>query len=408
MNAVAALGVSLAGQARWILEWIRHQSAQGVIDHGLHEHHRGSDMNRNSNAQGAGQVIGLINGQHVVGLDIAKSVFQIHSVDMATGEIVNMQLKRAKVLEYFANRQPCLIGIEACGGAHYWARELQTLGHGVRLIHAKAVRPFVSGNKTDATDARAIWLAVQQPGTKFVGIKSEEQQATLTLHRQRELLMKIRAMQSNALRGLLYEFGATFARGKNALLGEMEAALEGLVTHNHIPQYVADSLREQAGRVKALEQDIKVIERRLRERLKGNADMKRVAQIPGVGLLTATAAIATMGQASAFKSAREFCAWLGLVPKQSGTGGKLKLLGISKRGDTYLRTLLIHGARSVLNHSKEPGPWLEQMKKRRPANVVVVAQAAKMARTIWAVTAKEQSYQRGYQSSRPTTQGSVA
>jgi transposase len=365
-------------------------------------------MNRNSNAQGAGQVIGLINGQHVVGLDIAKSVFQIHSVDMATGEIVNMQLKRAKVLEYFANRQPCLIGIEACGGAHYWARELQTLGHGVRLIHAKAVRPFVSGNKTDATDARAIWLAVQQPGTKFVGIKSEEQQATLTLHRQRELLMKIRAMQSNALRGLLYEFGATFARGKNALLGEMEAALEGLVTHNHIPQYVADSLREQAGRVKALEQDIKVIERRLRERLKGNADMKRVAQIPGVGLLTATAAIATMGQASAFKSAREFCAWLGLVPKQSGTGGKLKLLGISKRGDTYLRTLLIHGARSVLNHSKEPGPWLEQMKKRRPANVVVVAQAAKMARTIWAVTAKEQSYQRGYQSSRPTTQGSVA
>ena len=369
-------------------------------------------MNRNANAnkvgQTAGQVMGLINGQQVVGLDIAKNVFQVHSVDMQTGEIVNMQIKRAKVLEHFANRQPCLIGIEACGGAHHWARRLQGLGHSVRLLHAKAVRPFVSGNKTDATDARAIWLAVQQPGTKFVGVKSEEQQATLTLHRQRELLVKMRAMQTNALRGLLYEFGATFARGKNALFSEIEAALQALVDNNSIAQYVADSLREQAGRIKGLEQDIKAIERRLQERLKSNADMKRVAQIPGVGLLTATAAIATMGQASAFKSGREFCAWLGLVPRQSGTGGRVKLLGISKRGDTYLRTLLIHGARSVLAHSKEPGPWLEQIKRRRPANVVIVAQAAKMARTIWAVTAKEQSYQRGYHSSRPMTSVSAA
>jgi len=360
-------------------------------------------MNRNANSQSAGQMIGLINGQQVVGLDIAKSVFQLHSVDMGTGEIVNMQLKRAKVLEYFANHQPCLIGIEACGGAHHWARELQALGHSVRLIHAKAVRPFVSGNKTDATDARAIWLAVQQPGTKFVGIKSEEQQATLVLHRQRELLMKMRVMQTNALRGLLYEFGATFGRGKNALFSEIEAALETLLAKNSLPQYVADSLREQVGRIKALDQDIKSIEQRLQERLKSNAQMKRIAHIPGVGLLTATAAIATMGEASAFKSGREFCAWLGLVPRQSGTGGKVKLLGISKRGDTYLRTLLIHGARSVLSYSKEPVPWLEQLQQRRPTNVVIVAQAAKMARTIWAVTAKEQNYQRGYQSTRPQT-----
>lgn len=360
-------------------------------------------MNRNANSQSAGQMIGLINGQQVVGLDIAKSVFQLHSVDMGTGEIVNMQLKRAKVLEYFANHQPCLIGIEACGGAHHWARELQALGHSVRLIHAKAVRPFVSGNKTDATDARAIWLAVQQPGTKFVGIKSEEQQATLVLHRQRELLMKMRVMQTNALRGLLYEFGATFGRGKNALFSEIEAALETLLAKNSLPQYVADSLREQVGRIKALDQDIKSIEQRLQERLKSNAQMKRIAHIPGVGLLTATAAIATMGEASAFKSGREFCAWLGLVPRQSGTGGKVKLLGISKRGDTYLRTLLIHVARSVLSHSKEPVPWLEQLQQRRPTNVVIVAQAAKMARTIWAVTAKEQNYQRGYQSTRPQT-----
>lgn len=355
-------------------------------------------MNRNT-GMSAGQIIGLVNGLQVVGLDIAKSVFQLHTVDMGTGEIVNIQLKRAKVLEHFANRQPCLIGIEACGGAHHWARELKALGHCVRLIHAKAVRPFVQGNKTDATDARAIWLAVQQPGTKFVGVKTQQQQATLTLHRQRELLMKIKTMQSNALRGLLYEFGATFAKGKRALFSEIEAALESLV--QDIPQYVADSLREQVQRIKQVEQDIQTIEQRLAQQLKSEPSMKRVAQIPGVGLLTATAAIATMGEASAFKSGREFCAWLGLVPKQRGTGGKVQLLGVSKRGDSYLRTLLIHGARSVLTHSKQPGPWLEQMKERRPANVVIVAQAAKMARTIWAVTAKEQDYQRGYQSVRP-------
>jgi transposase len=347
----------------------------------------------------AGQIIGTVGGQQVVGLDIAKSVFQLHTVDMNSGEIVNQQLKRAKVLTYFANRAPCVIGIEACGGAHHWARQLSAQGHSVRLIHAKAVRPFVGGNKTDAADARAIWLAIQQPGTKFVGVKTLQQQATLMLHRQRELLMKMKAMQSNALRGLLYEFGATFARGKNALVGEIEAALEAL--SGDIPQYVADSLREQVQRIKDLVKDIKAIEARLAQRLRDDEDMQRVAQIPGVGLLTATAAIATMGQASAFKSGREFCAWLGLVPRQSGTGGKVKLLEISKRGDTYLRTLLIHGARSVLTHAKEPGPWLEQLKARRPANVVIVAQAAKMARAIWAVTAKQEDYQRGYRSVKP-------
>lgn len=355
-------------------------------------------MNRNA-AQGAGQIIGQIDGHQVIGLDIAKNVFQLHTVDMSTGEIVNLQLKRAKVLEHFANRVPCLIGIEACGGAHHWARELTAQGHRVRLIHAKAVRPFVAGNKTDATDARAIWLAVQQPGTKFVGIKTLAQQATLVLHRQREMLMRMKVMQTNALRGLLYEFGATFARSKNALFSEIEATLETL--SGDIPQYVADSLREQVQRIKQLAADIKAIEVRLAAVLRVDTQMKRVAAIPGVGLLTATAAIATMGDARAFKSAREFCAWLGLVPKQRGTGGQVKLLGISKRGDTYLRTLLIHGARSVLTHATEPGPWLEQLKGRRPANVVIVAQAAKMARTIWAVTAHQQDYQRGHQSIRP-------
>jgi transposase len=242
-------------------------------------------------------------------------------------------------------------------------------------------------------------LAVQQPGVKFVGIKTAAQQATLTLHRQRELLMKMRTMQTNALRGLLYEFGATFAQGRKALFKDVEQTLEDLSAQ--LPQMVRDSLREQVARIKAMSDDILAIEKRLGLQLKADPHMQRIAQIPGVGLLTATAAIATMGEASAFKSGREFCAWLGLVPKQTGTGGKVRLGGISKRGDTYFRTLLIHGARSVLTHAKEPGPWLAQIQARRPANVVIVAQAAKMARTIWAVTAKEQSYQRGFKSVRP-------
>ena len=355
-------------------------------------------MNRNT-GMNVGQIIGTMNGLQVMGLDIAKHVFQLHTVDMGTGEIVNVQLKRARVLTHFVNKPACLIAIEACGGAHHWARELQALGHTVRLLHAKAVRPFVSGNKTDATDARAIWLAVQQPGVKFVGIKSTTQQATLTLHRQRELLMKMRTMQVNALRGLLYEFGATFAKGHKALFAEVEQAFVDL--RAQLPQMVVDSLREQISRIRALSQDMAEIEKRLALQLQSDQDMRRVAQIPGVGLLTATAAIATMGQASAFKSGREFCAWLGLVPRQTGTGGKVRLGPISKRGDTYLRTLLIHGARSVLSRSKEPGSWLEGIKSRRPANVVIVAQAAKTARAIWAVTAKQQDYQRGHQSLRP-------
>jgi transposase len=355
-------------------------------------------MNRNT-GMNAGQIIGTMGGKQVFGLDIAKHVFQLHTVDMSTGEIANVQIKRAKVLEHFVNKPKSLIALEACGGAHHWARELTALGHTVRLLHAKIVRPFVSGNKTDATDARAIWLAVQQPGVKFVGIKTAAQQATLTLHRQRELLMKMRTMQTNALRGLLYEFGATFAQGRKAMFKDVEQTLEDLSAQ--LPQMVRDSLREQVARIKAMSDDILTIEKRLGLQLKADPHMQRIAQIPGVGLLTATAAIATMGEASAFKSGREFCAWLGLVPKQTGTGGKIRLGGISKRGDTYLRTLLIHGARSVLAHAKEPGPWLAQIQARRPANVVIVAQAAKMARTIWAVTAKEQSYQRGFQSVRP-------
>jgi len=356
-------------------------------------------MNTTIAHQGAGQFVGTMNSQQVIGLDIAKNVFQLHTVDIQTGEIINMQLKRAKVLEYFANRASLLIGIEACGSAHHWARQLTALGHSVRLIHAKLVRPFVTRNKTDATDARGIWMAVQQPGTRFVGIKTLSQQATLILHRQRAMLMKQKIAQSNELRGLLYELGATFKRGKVALLGELEAALASL--DDAIGLDVQQSLREQAQRIRGLEAEIKVLDQRLAQRARADADMKRINAIPGVGVLTASAAIATMGQACAFSSGREFAAWLGLVPRQVGTGGRTRLLGISKRGDSYLRMLLIHGARAVLTHSKNPSAWLEQLKNRRPTNVAVVAQAAKMARTIWALVAKQQDYQSNYQSMRP-------
>ena len=354
----------------------------------------------------AGQIVGTMNGLNVVGLDIAKNVFQMHTVQMGTGLILNQQIKRAKVLEHFATQVPCLIGIEACGGAHHWARQLTALGHTVRLLHAKIVRPFVAGNKTDATDARAIWLAVQQPGVKFVGIKSLASQATLVLHRQRELLVKMRTMQTNSLRGLLYEFGAVFALSRKALLADVEAALDALA--DQLPQIVRDSLHEQVARIKSISQDIALLEKRLNLQLQEDPAMQRILQIPGVGLLTATAAIATMGEARAFKSGREFCAWLGLVPRQTGTGGKVRLGGISKRGDTYVRTLLIHGARSVLARVKVPSPWLQGLQQRRPSNVVIVAQAAKTARLIWALTAKEQDYQRGYHSVRPQAGASAS
>ncbi|KAB0630824.1 transposase [Burkholderia stagnalis] len=333
-----------------------------------------------------------------VGVDIAKHVFQVHYVDQESGEIVNKPLKRAKFLEHFANRTPCLIGMEACGGAHHWARQLTKMGHEVRLMPAEFVKAFNIRNKNDAADARAIWLAVQQPG-KPVAVKSEMQQAMLALHRLREQLVKFRTMQSNGLRGLLTEYGEVMSKGRAKLDKEIPAALERIA--ERLPAVLIDTLREQWNGLAKLDGQIAEIERRMREWKKADAAVKAVSEIPGVGLLTATAAVAMMGDPKAFSSGREFAAWAGLVPKQTGTGGKVNLHGISKRGDTYLRTLLIHGARSVLSHAKEPGPWVEQMKKRRPPNVVIVALANKMARTIWAVLAHGRPYRKDYVSVKP-------
>jgi transposase len=333
-----------------------------------------------------------------VGVDIAKRVFQLHWVEPATGEIVALQLKREKFLEHFANRSSCVIGMEACGGSQHWARSLQKLGHEVKLLSARMVKPFVGGNKNDAADARGIWTAMQQPGIKVVAVKSEQQQGVLALHRMRQQLVKFRTAQINGLRGLLTEYGEVMPQGRAGIKKDIPAALQRIA--ERLPAVLIDTLREQYARLGELDQQILQIERRLRQWHHQDVDSQRIAEIPGVGLLSATAAVAMMGDAKAFKSGREFAAWLGLVPRQSGTGGRVRLLGISKRGDTYLRTLLIHGARAVLTHSKSPPEWLTELVKRRPQNVAVVAMANKMARTIWALTAHERTYQKGYVSQR--------
>ena len=329
----------------------------------------------------------------IFGLDLAKRVLQLHWVDMETGEICRRQLKRGQVLEFFANREPSMIAMEACGSAHYWARKLAGLGHQARLIAAQFVRPFVKTNKTDAADAQAIWEAVQRPGMKFVAVKSEAQQGVLMLHRMRAQLVKMRTMQTNQLRGLLYEFGADLPpgrqKGMECIPGELHK-LEAV-----LPAMVIETIRSQLKRIEVLHQEIAQIERRLATWKKDDSAAKRLMDIPGVGLLTATAAVATIGEARAFKSGREFAAFVGLVPRQSGTGGRVKLLGISKRGDVYLRTLLIHGARAVLSHKKRE-PWLDQLLSRRPFNAVAVALANKMARTIWALLAHDRTYEKGY------------
>ena len=275
----------------------------------------------------------------VVGVDTAKRVFQLYWVDMETGEIVDLRLSRAKFLEHFVNRAPCLVAMEACGGSQHWARRLLALGHQVRLLPAKMVRPFVGGNKSDAHDARAIWTAVQQPGVKTVAIKSEEQQAILALHRMRQQLVKFRTAQINGLRGLLAEYGEVMPQGRAGIVRGIAAALERV--SERLPAMVVETLREQRARVIRLDEEIGEMERRLALWHRNNAASRRIAAIPGVGVLSATAAVAAMGDPGAFKSGREFAAWLGLVPRHIGTGGRVRMLGISKRGDSYLRTLLI-------------------------------------------------------------------
>ena len=337
------------------------------------------------------QILGTLNGMRIFGMDTAKLVFQVYGVDPVDGTSISVQLKRPDVLTFFAKNGPCLIAMEACGGAHYWGRTLHESGHTVRLLPTTLIQPFITGNKSDAIDARAIWLAAQLPDVKYVSVNSVRQQSVICLHRQRDTLKKFKTRQLLALRGFLYEFGIIFPKGgRTAFLREVLVILEE--RSEQLPIYLLESLQDQVDRIKKLDESIDCIDARLQHCFQEDPDMQRIAGIPGVGMLTATAMIATMGDPATFTSAREFCAWLGLVPRQSGSGGKIQMLGMSKKGNPYLRTLLIHGARSVLYRSKGKDPWLDQMAARRPFNVAVVAQAAKTARRIWAITMRQEPY----------------
>ena len=332
-----------------------------------------------------------------VGADIAKNVIQIHYVDVDTGEIINKAIKRSKFLEFFTNRSACLIGMEACGGAHHWARQLTQMGHQVKLMPGEFVKAFNIRNKNDTADAQAIWRAVQQPG-KAVAIKTEQQQAMLALHRIRAQLMKFRLMQTNELHGLLAEYGEVMAKGYASLIRTVPDILTRL--SERLPAVLIDCLYEQLNEIQRIDRRITDTERQIRELSKDDPSVKAISEIPGVGLLTATAAVASMGDARAFRSGREFAAWAGLVPRQTGTGGKIQLLGIIKRGDKYLRKLLVNGAHSVIQNASTPGPWVTELLKRRPVNVVSVALANKMARMIWAILAHGRPYQKDYSLNR--------
>jgi transposase len=333
------------------------------------------------------------------GLDVAKRVFQMYWVDAATGEIVNRRFDRDELIRFLAQRPAGRVALEACGSGHWWARKIKAVGHEVVLLHAKFIRPFVQTNKTDAADARAIWTAVQQPEMRTVAAKTEDQQAMLSLHRMRALLVKFRTMQVNQVRGLLYEFGATFRAGRAVGLAEIRARMAEL--EDALPGMMIYSLQDQLKRIDTLEQDIERLEQQIGAWQKQEAGCRAIAAVPGIGGLTATALVATVGDAKTFTSGREFAAFLGLVPRQSGTGGKIRLGSISKRGDPYLRTLLIHGARSVMCHAKAPTTWQKEIQARRPANVAAVAVANKMARTAWAILAHGQAYRKDYVSVKP-------
>ena len=330
----------------------------------------------------------------IVGVDTAKRVFQLYWVEPETGEEMNVRLSRTKFLRHFVNRVPCLVAMEACSGTQHWARQLQSFRHEVRILPARTVSPFVRGNKNDAHDARGIWMAVQQPGLRTVAVKTEEQQGVLALHRMREQLVKFRTAQINGLRGLLAEYGEVMPKGRAGLTRDIPGALERV--SERLPAMVVDSLRDQWARIHCTDEEIEVIQQRLLLWHRTSEASRRLEEIPGVGMLTATAVVSAMGDPQAFRSGREFAAWLGLVPRHVGTGGHVRILGISKRGDRYLRTMLVHGARSAITHTKAPSPWLSRLLERRPRNVVCVALANKNARTMWALLAHDRHYERNY------------
>jgi transposase len=330
-----------------------------------------------------------------IGLDLAKSIFQVHGVDATGRPVLRRRLRRGEVLGFFAKLSPCLVGLEACAGAHWWAREIGAFGHEVRLMPARYVRPYVKRNKNDAADAEAICEALTRPSMRFVPIKGVEQQSVLLLHRARELLVRQRTMLINALRGHLAEFGMVVAVGAGKVRELI--AIVADPDDGRVPPLARAALGHLVEHLRSIEDKLAELERDLLAWHRANAVSQRLATVPGIGPITATAITATVGDPAYFRSARHFAAWLGLVPGQHSSGGKERLGRISKRGDSYLRKLLIHGARTVMRWRRRGigltgSPWLAGLLERRPVNVTTVALANKNARILWAMMMRGESF----------------
>ena len=329
-----------------------------------------------------------------VGIDLAKDVFQVHGVDSQEKVILRKQFRRVQLLAYFEKIAPCLIGMEACGSAHYWARELQKLGHTVKLMAPQFVKPYVKSNKNDANDAEAICEAVARPTMRFVAVKTIAQQDIQAIHRVRSELVSHRTAKVNQIRGLLAEYGLAVGRRievlRTALPLLLEDAENGLTLDFRI---LLDELRQD---LINLDERVQVMDKKIKTLANSHGEAKRLLAIPGIGPITATAIISAIGNGKQFKRGRDFAAWLGLTPRQYSSGGKERLLGISKRGDSYLRTLLIQGARAVLRvvgQKDDPrSRWLQNLCSRRNKNIAAVALANKNARIIWALLTKETDF----------------
>jgi transposase len=324
-----------------------------------------------------------------IGIDLAKEIFQIHGVDGRGKVAVRKQVKRKDMARFFANLEPCLIGMEACGSAHYWARKLGSFGHTVKLMAPQFVKPYVKTNKNDVADAEAICEAVGRPNMRFVPQKTVEQQAILSVHRARQGFVKARTAQGNQIRGLLSEFGIVIPKGIDAIAKRIPEILED--AENGLPGTIRQLLDRLTKNLKEMDRQVNELEAQIQRWHKENEASKKLAEIPGIGPITASAIVASVGNAREFKNGRQMAAWMGLVPRQNSSGGKQILLGISKRGDTYLRTLLIHGARAVTRFAEtkaKPDSWLRQLMGRRNKNVAAVALANKNARIAWAILAK--------------------
>jgi transposase len=329
-----------------------------------------------------------------IGLDIAKSVFQVHGVDAAGQVVIRRQLKRRYVLAFFEKLPPCLIGIEACASSHYWSRELQALGHTVRLMPPAYVKPYVKRQKNDMADAEAICEAVARANMRFVPTKTPEQQSCLMLHRTRHLFIRQQTAVINAIRAHLAEFGIVAPVGRNGveeLLGIVADASD-----KRLPEIARACLVALGAQLRMLKAQILEFDRMINAWHRSNETSKRLDELPGVGPALATALVASIADPKAFRSGRDFSAWIGLVPKQHSSGGKDKLGSISKQGDRYLRSLFVAGALAVIRYAKIHGtrhrPWLTALLARRPTKVAAIALANKIARMAWAMMAKGERY----------------